>query len=146
MRWYLWNNSYGCTDATMNSYKRFMWRGEIFSRNWLPFSTPWNISSFFFLSFSVYKHFSLIRLRVSCNATFISFCEKATCFGTSPSGRGKSYGLVKKRIHSHRNIENCREVMHFWCSHIINKGLRFESIKTVLCDESFMQLFSYIMN
>jgi hypothetical protein len=71
MRWYLWNNSYGCTDATMNSYKRFMWKGEIFSRNWLPFSTPWNISSFLLL-----KHFSLIRLRVSCNATFISLAKK----------------------------------------------------------------------
>lgn len=44
------------------------------ARNWLPFSTLRNISYSFHLkhSFSL----PLIRLRVSCDATFISFAKK----------------------------------------------------------------------
>lgn len=77
--------------------------------------------------FSSLKHFSLIRLRVSCNATFISLAKKrATCFGTSGKSR-KLYGLVKKWVHLRWKFK----VMHFWCSHIINKGLGFRSMETV---------------
>lgn len=44
------------------------------ARNWLPFSTPRNISYSFHLKHSF--SFPLIRLRVSCDATFISFAKK----------------------------------------------------------------------
>lgn len=87
----------------------------------------------------------LIRLRVSCDATFISFAKKPhvsvhrnwalsverTKEGTNERNkRGERERVMiwlEKYVYMKLcwKIENCRGVMQFWCSHIINKGLIF---------------------
>lgn len=89
MRWYLWNNSYGCTEAsTMNSYKRFMCKERMLlplllkqrARNWLPFSTLRNISSFCAQNI-LFLAFNKAQSIMQCN--IYQFRKKATCFRTS---------------------------------------------------------------
>lgn len=83
MRWYLWNNSYGCFVAsTMNSYKCFKCkrRNSIFflleGSELIAFQhTEENISSFYTFSSDSSRSILLIRLRVSCNAIFIRFSK-----------------------------------------------------------------------
>lgn len=80
MKWYLWNNSYGCSDAlTINSYKCFIAMREISSffppelRIDCPSTQPIKIFHLFHTFASDSSGFVLlIRLRVSCYAIFIS--------------------------------------------------------------------------
>lgn len=68
------------------------------ARNWLPSAQPRKIFHLFYTFSSDSFHFMLlIRLRVSCNAIFISF-SKSHMFPYITSAPSESYDLVEKEL------------------------------------------------
>lgn len=103
-------------------------RSPLQRRNWLPFSTPRNILSFLLETLSFlcsFLAFNKAQSLMRCN--IYQYCEKPHVFYIS-NERTNERVMLRLEICEHElcwKIENCRKLMQFWCSHIINKGFIF---------------------